>query len=402
MACTLGRASLPSPDFIRQDSGGRLRVGHRDGYAFTGTDGLAMAQQISGYPNEFEEQVIFTYDGAPQLNGWYFVENTNVDWVKLAAGLFAWEASLIPIPNPIFEVSILGINRPTAHSITEWSWAGAPTGSVKWWPDGTAATLMSSHNDDLFIAPSGSKTALYDNTLMLLIPIVNAYAVGYCSIEKEYSTGVYASVVGDVIDDVVPSDWRLSSPRIRISQASDTTSTFTVEVFNTSTVTWQSKTFKLGRGGASATSIGAPYAFAILHNSPWVCSIRLYFNDANFIGYCDLTVRLGSWVIEGNLVALDGSTYQLGVFRATNEAGTGVTGGIDAAADDADSNKYQLRSPSAVSTETTIGGIYLTGAAESFPFAIATDRWAGNGTTGPTTSGLYFAAMEQTAEVVKG
>lgn len=420
MACTLGRASLPSPDFIRQEGGGRLRVGH-SGYAFTGSEGLIMAQQVTGYPNPDEEVVPFTYDATLAggvLDGFYFCDSTNVDWAKLAGGMFAWEAVLVPVPGrqcPTFEIDCLGSNRDTAHAITEWSWVGLPLAAqtraevfesrLTGYVTATITGADSSGSATLYAAPTGSKTALYaDRFQSSQNP--DYYYYGGAAIQVSVDGGTtWTTVTGRDLPftyaDHVATRVRLvhglgSNAAIRFTLP-DTSDVVTLSNYDFANAAYESKSFTATTAGSTATPIAfnSQYPVTVLRNDPVACSVRVWYDT----GYIDYTLRRGSWVIEGRAVSM-AANQSFGIYHATTKAGTGVTGGIDETTATADGNKYQLRSPSAITAETTKGGIYLTSAAQSFPFAMALDFFSGDNTTSPSTSGLYFACMEHTQDVV--
>ncbi len=110
--------------------------------------------------------------------------------------------------------------------------------------------------------------------------------------------------------------------------------------------------------------------------------------------YADFTIKRGSWVTEVYLSngATTAHDAELGVFRTAAEAGTDITGGLQATSDDAAGNKYRLYSAQTVTTDNTNGGIYLTTAADAIHLGISSDALSANA-GGFTSHDLYFAAM---------
>lgn len=317
----------------------------------------------------------------------------------------------------MFEVLTLGADRSTAHAITEWSWVGAPSSTTAFGEVFTSrvaspvsTTKTGAETAVLWSAPTGSKTALYSDTFLYGALPANFYTAAArveVSIDGETTwqtvVGRQSPITRTQGDGAQPPTHsiRISNGLVRMLVAEGM---LRLEVYDSGAAAWEAKRFQLTGAGSTMTAltlISVPVT--ILRNDPCAATIRLWFGSLGgagvAVGYCDLTVRRGSWVVEGYANAMD-ANEALGIRCNTDEAGTSVTGGIDATSADASGNKYQLRSPSAITAETTKGGIYLTSAAQTFPFAVATDKFTGDNTTSPSTSGLYFAAMNHRQRIV--
>ena len=381
-------------------------------FATTPSTGVALARQLVGYPNGDEPAVPFIYDATDAggiLDGFYVIESTDIDWSKLAAGTFAWTAALLAVPGskaPLAEVRSVGAARTTAHSVTPWSWIGMPDAAVTSGEYLSSLTAVGAHaktgpsNDSaqLVYAPTGTKTAFYADAGLYTVTAAGYY-YGAARIERSADSG---STWSTVIGRELPIATLASTDRLRLSVGFmrftiQSTGTLTYEVYDGSS--WDSKTFTVGYHTGSAYSAHTPTVSAsVLQNGPEAAGLRFWIEPSS--GYVDFTVRRGSWVVEV-LQTSTAATRKHAVSRASAEAATAVTGGIDATSADASGNKYQLRTPHALTADTTNGFIYQTSAAQTGQFAIALDTRAGDGTTtGPTTTNLYFAAMRHRQRLV--
>lgn len=410
MSCTLGRATLPSPDKISQDGAGVLTIGHT-GYAFTGTDGLVMARQVLGYPNPDEEIVPFTYDATSAggiLDGFYFVESTSVDWVKLAAGLFAWTARLVPVGDllhPVATFTSLGTDRPNSHSVSnQRSWIGFPVADGLQFAD--TALVVSE-----VTAETGTVRHLYDSSdywydgkVDVVLTVDNAYD-GACRILE--GARVASNTAPDFTGhDVVtgrtitadPDAVMIDNGLMRVCYGT-TSGLLLVGQYQHGTG-WKYKTWYVGVGSVAGTygPIADPTSVTVLVNSPQCVAVRFRANTS--VGnvtttQIDVTLRRGQTWADFHVQSLwedpTVGVVTYNVYRATNEASTatGVTGGINANADDADLNKFMVRSPDTTTKNHTIGGMSLTTAALTFDFAISTDYWST-----VTVDNAYWALVE--------
>ena len=223
MPCTLGRAYLPSPNVIRQD-GDRLRVGHT-GYHFDGNEGQVMAAQVTGYPNVDEPVIRFTYDPESvtgQFDGFYVCVGTTVDWVKLAANLFAWEADLERVPSwqiPLWELVSGGTLRSNAHSIAIGATiptVGAPVGAFSATPGFETATTRTGEDGAVPVFYDASTPTTYKLTPSWKVSAADAEK-GAARLEVSYNGGsTWDVVVGRQVQNL-PTFWRLSNSLVRVT-----------------------------------------------------------------------------------------------------------------------------------------------------------------------------------------
>lgn len=418
----LGRAVLPSPNIIRQEGGGRLRVGH-SGMAFTGSAGLIAAQQVTGYPNPDEDVIPLTYDATLAggvLDGFYFVEGTDVDWAKLAAGVFAWEAVLVPSPDrgmAGFELVTLCGLRPNDQSI-----AAANAGNFVGWPASALAGRFASAagtpivvygenaNINTHSVSADADLSLNGVPLQFQLAAGDAYD-GAATIRQgptrpASATAPNLSAWTDVTGRSITSDPTavlITNDIIRVLYG-PSTGQLLVGQWEDSAVSgadeWTYKAYKLTTGGSSATSIGDPVAVAVLYNKPEAASVRFWHDlGSGNARHVDVTLRRGqTWAEVRISEAYSGATAAHGVFRYTTEAGTtsGVTGGVNAAGDDGDGNRYQIRVDEADTVDTTNGGLYLSSATQTAVFGISTDFFA----TVPQLISQFFGVSESHQEVI--
>jgi hypothetical protein len=393
MGCQLGRITgLHSPNSIRQD-GDELRVAGE----FVLPDDLAgvvLAQQLAGYPNPDEPVVPFVYDAHQAgglLDGFYDVVSAEVDWAKLAAGLFSWSATLVRVPSwqsPLFEVILGGTVRDNDHTITSGtsarSWVGLPPSADL--PSGyvhrtaTGANMATSLNEVedageahtnlmLHLNSPGSYHYLSDGSILYTVE-ADGYYNGAARIEVSYDAGATWQVVPGRQIPNRPSLWRIRNDLIRCTPFS------TVLIFEGYLSGWESKAFHPTVSGASATSLGAPTTVTILRNTPERCTLRLYFTPPSDYqsAFLDITVNRSAWWLDcvvSNVQSPNAPFESFGVAVTTPEAGTSSTPGIQATGDDATGNRYQFWSPVTTTKDTTNGRIYTTSAANQFPFAVS-------------------------------
>lgn len=410
MGCTLGRIGLTaaqggdaltlgSPNRITQE-GDRLRVG--GDFAVTAAEGRTLAAQLSGYPTPYEDVVPFTYDAsdaASVLDGFYFVVSTSIDWVKLAAGLFSWDAQLLRVPGwqaPLFEVKCTGALRSNVHSITTstaYGWCAYPASatSVRFAgaSSSTAVTEYGASSNNV-IGLYATGTALYTETLLYSVAAADFYDCA-CTIwtgsRVASSTAPDVSghrlVVGSQVANA-PTAWMISNDLVRVLPGPNAGEILVGQWQDSAhspagADSWTYKAYKLIKDGTTGTSVGDPDTITVLRNSPECVSVRVWFDHGSQVAsYTDLTLRRGSPVVEGvSVIVGTSATLAHGVGRYSTEATSSATGGIIATSDDANSNKFRIRSPQTITADNTNGKIYLTSAAQRFAFGIDTDFFSG-------------------------
>jgi hypothetical protein len=211
MGCQLGRITdLWSPNTIRQD-GDELRVGGE--FALPAEEAVLLAQRVLGYPNQDEPEIPFLYDAtqsAGALDGIYTVQSTEVDWAKLAAGLFSWSAVLTRVPGwqaPIFEVLSYGDLRDDDHGVSaalDTPWVGLPFDDDLLASPKAGVTFAGDGGDVRVEAPSGG----YTGAIEYAIGPADFYG-GAARLEMSYDGGAtWKTHPGRTIQNL-PMAWRL-------------------------------------------------------------------------------------------------------------------------------------------------------------------------------------------------
>jgi hypothetical protein len=419
MACTLGRAVLPSPDSIRQEGGGKLRIGH-SGYPFAGDEGLVMAQQLLGYPNPDEEVVFFTYDATAanqMLDGAYFVVSTDVDWVKLAAGLFSWSAELVPVPAmqlPTFEVSCWGADRVfDAPDPFPDSWVGFPGSAISRTiekPSQGTAALVGGGTVDVFWHPSD----FYDVSVSYAIEAEDVYeAAAQLTVEGSVVTGRQASRT--------TLGWVVSNGIVRVRPSLTEVNHFVVGIADSTGATYQEYQYRLGyydtepfEYGYDGTTRHAPVGVVVLRNSPEAVIVRVVYADTSASQFdaggsedasaatLDITLRRGQTYAEFDWTLDNGSsTVEMGVWRSVADPAVLVTdmGGIEDTTA-VGGIKWQIFSPLECSLDGPNGGLRVNAGVtpgDKFSFGIGNDRDILGG--GEPMVEYYFAAQEHHQQI---
>lgn len=397
MACQIGRVTgIQSPSTIRQD-GEVLRLGGE--FVVDPAAGVALAQQLMGYPNQDEQVVPFIYDATAVgglLDGLYVVEGTDIDWTKLAAGLFSWSATLAAIPGKqaaILQVLCRGALRSNAHSITTAAnpWVAIP---------GAAVALDFAHGDDgsaltetgavtYFIDSSGS--GLYDSYVSYSVPVADFYDAA-CLLQYTTDSGsTWKTVVGrQILNDA--DGWRASNGRVRVSIV---TGDPRVEWWDSGSGLWEATDFEIFYDGSGAWT---PNTVTVLRNSPECVAVRVHLTHSTGRGtYWDLTVRRGATWVEGFASAIDSDFW--GLWRSASENGANITAGVEAAAANAAGNKFVMLTTVAKTNDISgVSGFDLNADATSMRFAFSPVNVGVDGAD--ATSAHYFAAMRHRQRAV--
>lgn len=384
--------------------------------AATVADQVVLRDQFLGYDLNPDEPVVpITSVEVPSLDGFYRVQEVNVD-DRLGTFIEGGEGSLVTVvarkvpgfTAPLFEVRCDGTDRINSHALTGNGWVAIPDDSLsRSYPTATADTLAAVTTDSYFIEAD----ALYDASVHFSATPANHYgAAAFLSVDDRVVTGT------QVAND---TGWEIYNGLVRVKGAANANQ-ITVGIRNAGATDYDDKDYRFGYFITEALEIGYdgttrnPWsAPTVLRNSPECVSLRLYmavngvyqFDGGGGVGdlgytsaYLDLTVRRGAFWLEARFVndAGDGTTSKFGVWRSATEAGTSITGGIEATSADVSSNKYRIYTPVTRTADTTYGGLYATSARADLPFAIGNNRTFGSF----TVANGYFAAMNHKQRIV--
>lgn len=397
--CTIGRMSILAPSKIKRQ-GDQLEIGGTlDSTTVNATAAQlrVLADQLSGYGlhNTDEPHVPFIRSNDDGIDGVYLIESTDIDYVKLAAGVLSWTARLSEIPDkasPQVEVVYTAATRSNAHGATGIPWFGIPS-ALEGISGGStvtsSGTVTLADGTTLYLyrpsAPPFPVAALFS-------PTPSAYYRGACRIEWSPDSGTtWYKVVGRQMPDEA-TWWRITNDRTRVTgQAS---MGLRVETWDNTAGAWEATDFVVGTYSGGFTTTGAWEAPSINYNRPDFCSLRISWPQST--SYVDFGLYRGSNLIEGYAYSRL-TTRQFALYRAASEAATSVTGGIEAASADANGNKFTILSPQAI-TKVTAGasGIYLTSAAQYFSFGLANTL----GSSPFTAAMLYWGGTEMDQAVV--
>ena len=383
--------------------------------AATVADQVVLRDQFNGYDLNPDEPVVpITSVNVPSLDGFYRVQEVNVD-DRVGTFIEGGEGSLVTVvarkvpgfTAPLFEVLCSGSDRTNAHGLTGNGWVAIPGDSVsRSLPTATAATVTTI-GSSVFYAEAD---ALYSGTVTYAAPTGNHYDGGAALyVDDNVVTGRQA---------LNGTTWEVSNGLVRVKPASNANQ-ITVGVRNSGATAYHDKDYRFGYYTTEALELGYDGSTRngwqdpiVLRNSPECVAIRTYMSVSGlyqFDGggsvtapassmYLDLTVRRGAFWIDGRLVLDDGAgtTTNLGVWRSATEAGTSITGGIEATSADADTNKFRIYTPITRTADTTYGGLYATSARSDLAFAIGNNRAFSTF----TVANSYFAAMNHRQRIV--
>lgn len=368
----------------------------------------AAVAQLQGYgpQNTDEPRVPVTWAQDPSLDGFYEVISVDVgaevsgrlsataDYRTLVVPFSAKLVRVTSFEAPLVEVRVVGGLRANDHSITDLrGWVGLPPSSVLI----HGYQLAAGAGTDTGAGESHTGLVLFDNGIVpdeILrddsVTFSTAPSDTYdaaAKIEVTYDSGSTWHVVTGRQVDNLPTAFRISNDRIRVTHSATNVFTFSGYLGG-----WESKNFQVTYNANSATSLGTPASLTVLRNSPECCIIRLWMSAAGAGkgAYLDLKVSRGAWWLDAALGSPTNVNTDFGVFRDASEAATDITGGIEATSADANGNKFQWYTPETVTTVTTgSSGFYSAGTAV-LPFGISY-----NTLTSSTLSNVraYFAAI---------
>lgn len=442
MTFTLGRAGLASASggdglTLRcstfQTEGDEARVtgvilGRDMATATALADFKALRGQLEGYNLNTDEPVVpVTESQDSSRDGFYRVQRIRVesemtrrlrsgaDGNELAA---EWSAELLRVPGwqaPLFEVSCSGASRVNGHSITELDgWCAIP---------GTATAATTSFSlTPLTTTLVGGGSLLFDQaTNFYSDPITFSLATSSHYMGAPLLTQNGRTVVGrQILND--PDGWVLSNGLVKVRPSLTEVNHFVVGVANNGRTDYDEIAYRFGAWdlfaatqaeefGYDGSTRTGPSTVQVLRNSPECVAIRCVYGwryvrefdgggtgDFGFaVGFnVDYTLRRGQTYAEIR-VSTDFTSPQYGIWRATTDSGTSITGGVENNAADGAGNKYRIYTSSAKVADTTDGGAYINAIEPGETFAVGNDRAL---YTGITIADQFYAAQNHRQRVV--
>lgn len=376
--------------------------------ASTVTDQLVLRDQFLGYDLNPDERVLpITSTGDPTIDGFYEILEVNVDdregshfaggngsQVTVAARkVTAWQ-------NPRFELRCDGTVRDNSHSVAIGDTifvTGAPVGAYQATPE-TLTTTVTGADGAVPVWYQTSPTSYQVNSSWL-VAAADAYK-GACRLEVSYDSGsTWRTVVGRNPPNL-PTMWRVSNSLVRVT-ATTTASKTELSVEHHDGTQWETAKVWQVTDDTSYTPVAyAPTSLACFNNAADEVRVEVGLGTTDR-RTLSVRVRRGSRMVECSYKTSGGD---LGVRRATNEAGTALstTCGLRATSDDAGGNKYVVCTPlTLAATDTTIGAIRASTAVFRFGIGVAIGGTVGTGlgeTMGLASS--YLAAVNHQLAVV--
>lgn len=376
MSMTLGRFSTsedPDAGSLRQ-SGDEVRFESMI-VAADLNEFKARVQQLRGLVDNDDERVFpFTWSEDSTFDGFYTDLDVEVNDQPAMLASFSAPFSVRMrrvvggFAEPMFEVIASYVERTNSFTLaaaparaalglpgaaTEYDWPALNATEVRNLGDGSAATVRWLEND----------TYPPQTGLLRWYAAPSSFYHGAATIEVKYGSTWYP-----VHGSHIPrgATWRLSNGLIRVSPSS-TTGNITVETYD-GTSAWEAIEYRFGE---STTAYGLALGSAtVIRNAP-ECSVVRFFQPTSVSNervYVTLSLSRGHLFIEGSLLGTIARSFM--VERATAEAGTAVTAGVRATANDANGNRYLLLCPLTATVNTTQGRVGLT-SVTSFPFMLS-------------------------------
>lgn len=365
-------------------------------------DALALRQQILGYSENIDEEVIpVTWTADSTADGYYRVRKAavNMKGSSLAHGLFEFSMQLERIRGyaaPLFESILLGADLTNAHSFTGATpWHAVPVAAVDYAEiDVLADFERAAEGGDMHFIHLTD----YNVTPRFFVTPADYY-LGAATFELG-SGSLYRTIVGTQAENL-PDAWRLSNGLVRLTPAASGR----IEISHFNGTAWSAaKAFRFLTNG---THIFDEFTnVTVLRNSAEEAAIRLTASTTGGFAegpkVIDIALRRGDRMVRGLLQSYSGRSFR--VQRDTAEASSALTGGIRATANDADGDRFVLFSTKAHSTDLTNGYIQSTsGALTSFDFGIGSEV-GGSGAAEPDRAGdlakQYFAGQSEQMLVV--
>lgn len=366
-------------------------------------DALALRQQILGYAENTDEEVIpITWAADSTINGYYRVRKAAVAMKgpSLAHGLFEWEMQLERVAgyaSPLFESILLGANVVNAHSASgQTPWHAVPAAVTEYSKEGVTASYTRTGSDG---AVQFSVLDDYDTGSLRFYLAPEDYYIGAATFELG-SSNLFRSIVGLQAENL-PTAWRLSNGLVRVTPS---TTTGQLDISHYDGTSWDAaKTFQLLINGSHV--VNAFTTVTVLRNSAEEVVIRLGCATAGGLAVgpvtVDLVLRRGDRIVRGYIESEQ--PYAWRVQRASSEAATALTGGIRATSNDASSNRFVLFAAKAFTSVLGSGALYSSSAVTGFDFGIGSEV-AGSGASAPNAAAdlahQYFAGQSEQMLVV--
>jgi len=258
-------------------------------------------------------------------------------------------------------VNVTGGLRTNGRGVTTSDYQPYVSGGAT---SGAAASLVSTVSEFVTTRSGVANVRLADVTAALavngrfpaMIAVTPSTWYTY-SPKLEIGTGAKRVVSGLDIDNL-PANWQLSNGFVRV--ACNASQVLTVEAHNgTSWSTAKNYWFKATNATPGYVDIGAFTSIAVLQNTPARVSIRLngamqYTAGGTYVPTSiTISLRRGSRMVEisGDYGYKFGSVY-MQFYQSTSETGVGLTGGVQANANDGSGNRFVIASTGGTNVTT--------------------------------------------------
>lgn len=394
----------------------------------------ALRQAALGLHRNVDERVVpVTYSDDAWFDGYYRVDNVTVGSVPASLTAFWLPAELqltrvAQYGAPAIEARVAGALRTNDHSITTsdfraWHAPGKDTleGYSDYFDDTRGEFLRqcadgTSDRVQLYYGGSNDRAHFTDAfPSWHMTPADYYYGAARLNLDGIPAVGrqipnlanpSQASALG------ATTSWEISNGIVRMRP--DTANAGNVEIELFDNTAWEEANTEFYWGWYHSSTwyqFGHPHAITVLQNTPEMVAIRLtYSGDAqggiseDFAATVDVLLRRGANYFECYLDAAPVSA----AWGARTEATTAATAlssseGIRGTSNTSDGNRMVIASPETHTADTTNGGIYLTSAATSFPFAIGWNIRGSSATDidgAEETAAAYHCAHYERARVV--
>lgn len=370
----------------------------------------AVRQNVLGLGEIDEPVVPVVFSDDTDFDGYYAVTSSSVDlspeWTS--KNRVRWFVGLQRLPDyarPQIETVMFGGFRANSHAITPLPQLWIPNTATALYTTmstGASAYTGSRTCEDGSVlgqvSAAGARYAAERKLTQFLLSASDWYD-GACRVEVNYG-GTYYPVVGRNPYSLLSSTgWRITNGRLRVAPSS-TAGRLDVSIYDTGGATWETTAFKFYTSGAGS-DIDSILSFAVLRNAVDEVVVRLVLQESitgtvptTYRHTMDLTLRRGAHHVECYWTQDSGTN--LGYVKPnTVTASTTLTGGIRATSNDAAGNRYVIYTPRGKTNDLVNGGLYLTAAANNFPFAIGIE-YGGSGASSDDTAAVlsdeYFGA----------
>jgi len=412
MAFTIGRAggdvAMREPKTTSFD--GQTVTIDGDIIASSFADATALRQQLLGMLEEDSPVVPITWGADGHLDGYYTIKSISVPSNVISKARYYYPYTIVAervgqYARPVFELMSIGALRNNSHSIVasdtfDYTWrplSAIPvqtattfsTGNLRTPSDASASAYFLKYN-----TPASQFTTAY-----FVQP--SQFYEGACKLEVSYDSGsTWRAVVGRYVENL-PTQYRISNGFVRVTDPADTVVALNVSHYDGSQ--WETAKKYYVTSTSTSISMGAPAVITVLRNDTEQVSVRLSYGFAGSDApTLDVSLRRGARNVQC-FWSRPESSAAYGVFRASVEAATAITGGIRATSDDAGGNRYVLSTPSAKTNDLTNGGMYLSSNATSLNFMIGMEVGGSSATNDETAQNQvyqYMAARSHTLRYV--